>query len=231
MVSWPGPVIEHSRCVGAAPLPSSPLTVSSSTRSSANWSRWRCSTSSIDPFLECRSEGTHSVSPNICSTLQDDSDRFHRVVWDILDRERNAIMAKLVVVEMVSLDGVMQGPGGPDEDRSGGFEHGGWAMPYFDEVAGEEAGKSMAETAAFLFGRKTYEIMAAYWPNHPDDDIFSKVLNSLPKYVGVDHPRGAARMGRVHPVEGRRLPRRWPRSRRSSTGTSWSWAAGSWLGP
>jgi dihydrofolate reductase len=92
-------------------------------------------------------------------------------------------MAKLVVVEMLSLDGVMQGPGGPDEDRSGGFEHGGWAMPYFDEVAGEEAGKAMAETGAFLFGRKTYEIMAAYWPNHPDDDIFSNVLNSLPKYV------------------------------------------------
>ena len=100
-------------------------------------------------------------------------------------------MAKLVVVEQLSLDGVMQGPGGPDEDRSGGFEHGGWAMPYFDEVAGEEAGKAMAETAAFLFGRKTYEIMAAYWPNHPDNDIFSNVLNSLPKYVAsttLDEP-------------------------------------------
>jgi dihydrofolate reductase len=77
-------------------------------------------------------------------------------------------MAKLVVVEMLSLDGVMQAPGGPDEDRSGGFE---------------EAGKSMAETGAFLFGRKTYEIMAAYWPHQPDDDIFSNVLNRLPKYV------------------------------------------------
>jgi dihydrofolate reductase len=105
--------------------------------------------------------------------------------------EEIRIMAKLVVVEMLSLDGVMQAPGGPDEDRSGGFEHGGWAMPYFDQVAGEEAGKSMAETGAFLFGRKTYEIMAAYWPNHPDDDIFSNVLNSLPKYVAsttLDEP-------------------------------------------
>lgn len=92
-------------------------------------------------------------------------------------------MAKLVVVEMLSLDGVMQAPGDPDEDRSGGFEHGGWAMPYFDEVAGEAAGKSMAETGAFLFGRKTYQIMAAYWPNQPDDDMFAKVLNGLPKYV------------------------------------------------
>jgi dihydrofolate reductase len=92
-------------------------------------------------------------------------------------------MAKLIVVEQVSLDGVMQAPGGPDEDRSQGFEHGGWAMPYFDEVAGEEAGKSMAETGAFLFGRRTYEIMAAYWPEQPEDDMFAKVLNSLPKYV------------------------------------------------
>jgi dihydrofolate reductase len=106
-------------------------------------------------------------------------------------REWNRIMAKLVVVEMLSLDGVMQAPGGPDEDRSGGFELGGWAMPYFDEVAGEEAGKAMSETGAFLFGRKTYEIMAAYWPNHPDDDIFSNVLNNLPKYVAsttLDEP-------------------------------------------
>jgi dihydrofolate reductase len=92
-------------------------------------------------------------------------------------------MAKLVVVEGLSLDGVMQAPGSPDEDRSGGFQHGGWQMPYFDEVAGEEAGKSMAETAAFLFGRRTYEIMAAYWPRQPDDDMFAKVLNGLPKYV------------------------------------------------
>jgi dihydrofolate reductase len=97
--------------------------------------------------------------------------------------EETQIMARLVVVEGLSLDGVMQAPGSPDEDRSGGFEHGGWQMPYFDQVAGEEAGKSMAETGAFLFGRKTYEIMAAHWPNQPDDDMFAKVLNGLPKYV------------------------------------------------
>ncbi len=85
----------------------------------------------------------------------------------------------------------MQAPGGPDEDRSGGFEHGGWAMPYFDEVAGEEAGKSMAETGAFLFGRKTYEIMAAYWPNQPEGNMFADVLNGSPKYVAsttLDEP-------------------------------------------
>jgi len=108
-----------------------------------------------------------------------------------IDAGKEGLMGKLVVVEMLSLDGVMQGPGGADEDRSGGFEHGGWAMPYFDEVVGEEAGKAMVETGAFLFGRKTYQIMAAYWPNHPDDDIFSNVLNSLPKYVAsttLDEP-------------------------------------------
>ncbi len=100
-------------------------------------------------------------------------------------------MAKLVVVEMLSLDGVMQAPGAPDEDRSGGFEHGGWAMPYFDEVAAEAAGQSMSETAAFLFGRKTYEIMAAYWPRQPEGDMFADVLNGLPKYVAsttLDEP-------------------------------------------
>ncbi len=100
-------------------------------------------------------------------------------------------MAKLVVVEQLSLDGVMQAPGGPDEDPSGGFKHGGWAMPYFDEVAGEAVGKSMSETAAFLFGRKTYEIMAAYWPNQPEGNMFADVLNGLPKYVAsttLDEP-------------------------------------------
>jgi dihydrofolate reductase len=89
----------------------------------------------------------------------------------------------LNVVESLSLDGVMQGPGSPDEDRSGGFEHGGWGMSYFDEVAAAEVGKSLAETGAFLFGRRTYEIMAAYWPHQPEGDMFADVLNGLPKYV------------------------------------------------
>lgn len=92
-------------------------------------------------------------------------------------------MRKLTVAEFVSLDGVMQAPGGEDEDREGGFQHGGWQMPYNDEVAGERIGASMAKTGAFLFGRKTYDIMAAYWPTQPDDDPFAKILNGLPKYV------------------------------------------------
>jgi dihydrofolate reductase len=92
-------------------------------------------------------------------------------------------MRKLVVAEGLTLDGVMQAPGDPDEDRSGDFAHGGWQMPYFDEVAAEAVGKSMAETGAFLFGRRTYEIMAAYWPNAPEGDMFADVLNGTPKHV------------------------------------------------
>jgi dihydrofolate reductase len=92
-------------------------------------------------------------------------------------------MSKLVVAEFVSLDGVMQAPGDANEDREGGFEYGGWQMPYNDDVGGERIGASMAQTGSFLFGRKTYEIMAAYWPTQQDDNPFAKVLNGLPKYV------------------------------------------------
>ena len=92
-------------------------------------------------------------------------------------------MSKLVVAEFLSLDGVMQAPGDADEDREGGFEHGGWQRPYFDDVAGERIGAAMAQTGSFLFGRKTYENMAAFWPTQPDDDPFAKILNGLPKYV------------------------------------------------
>ena len=92
-------------------------------------------------------------------------------------------MRKLTVSEFVSLDGVMQAPGGADEDTEGGFRHGGWQMGYFDDVAGERIGASMAQTGAFLLGRMTYEIFASYWPTQSDDDPFAKILNGLPKYV------------------------------------------------
>ena len=92
-------------------------------------------------------------------------------------------MRKLTVSEFVSLDGVMQAPGGADEDTEGGFRHGGWQMGYFDDVAGERIGASMAQTGAFLLGRRTYEIFAAFWPSAPDDDPFAATMNGLPKYV------------------------------------------------
>ncbi len=92
-------------------------------------------------------------------------------------------MRKLLVVEFLSLDGVYQAPGDPNEDTEGGFEHGGWQVPFFDEVLGASAAQGMAGTDAHLFGRKTYEIMAAYWPNAPAEDPFAKHLNGVRKYV------------------------------------------------
>jgi dihydrofolate reductase len=94
-----------------------------------------------------------------------------------------ANMRKLSVFEFLSLDGVMQGPGAPDEDTEGGFKHGGWAMPFMDDVLGAASAGGMAETGAQLFGRKTYEIMAAYWPNAPKDDPYADHLNNITKYV------------------------------------------------
>jgi dihydrofolate reductase len=92
-------------------------------------------------------------------------------------------MRKLVVIEFLSLDGVHQAPGDPNEDTEGGFRHGGWQRPYFDDVMGAAAGEGMAATDAHLFGRKTYEIMAAYWPTAPADDPFARHLNGVQKYV------------------------------------------------
>jgi dihydrofolate reductase len=92
-------------------------------------------------------------------------------------------MRKLSIVEFLSLDGVMQAPGHPDEDREGGFRHGGWAIPFYDEVLGASAGESLTETDAYLFGRKTYESMAAYWPTAPAEDPFADSLNNTVKYV------------------------------------------------
>ena len=92
-------------------------------------------------------------------------------------------MSRIIVNENVTLDGVMQAPGRPDEDRRDGFEHGGWGQPYFDEVMGQKAGEGMARTEAFLFGRRTYDDFATVWPNMPEDNPFAAVLNERTKYV------------------------------------------------
>jgi dihydrofolate reductase len=83
----------------------------------------------------------------------------------------------------VSLDGVIQGPGLPDEDREGGFEHGGWQAPYFDEESGKVITEHTARLEALLLGRKTYELFAAYWPQAAGEDPIAARLNSAPKYV------------------------------------------------
>ena len=92
-------------------------------------------------------------------------------------------MPKLIVNEFLTLDGVMQAPGSPDEDRSGGFERGGWQLDYFDDVFGSTIMEGLDAAGGFLLGRRTYEIFAAHWPNQPADDPLAGTFNELPKYV------------------------------------------------
>lgn len=91
-------------------------------------------------------------------------------------------MRKVIVFVSVTLDGVMQAPARPDEDVRGGFTHGGWAIPYADEVMGRVAGESMAGTGAIILGRRTYEDFYSVWPNRKDNP-YTEVLNNSLKYV------------------------------------------------
>jgi dihydrofolate reductase len=88
-------------------------------------------------------------------------------------------MRKIIVLSFITLDGVMQAPGGPEEDKSGGFEYGGWVAPYSDEVAGKVMKKQM-QPADLLLGRKTFENFASYWPEHAE---FWPGINQVTKYV------------------------------------------------
>jgi dihydrofolate reductase len=93
-------------------------------------------------------------------------------------------MRRVIVNEWMSLDGVVQAPGAPDEDTSGGFEHGGWSLPYFEETAQQSVVESLTEAGGFLLGRRTYEIFAAYWPNAGEEEqAIAEPLNTKPKYV------------------------------------------------
>ena len=90
---------------------------------------------------------------------------------------------KLTACEFVTLDGVYQGPGGPDEDRRNGFDRGGWQAPFGDEETGEFITAAYAGMDAMLLGRVTFDIWAAYWPHHDGGDPVSHGINVLPKYV------------------------------------------------
>lgn len=93
-------------------------------------------------------------------------------------------MAQLILDEFMTLDGVVQAPGGSDEDPTGGFEHGGWHMRYMDDLGGGWVLEYLRRASGFVLGRRTYEIFASYWPNAPEEvQEFARPMNSKPKYV------------------------------------------------
>lgn len=94
-------------------------------------------------------------------------------------------MRKIIVLSFITLDGVMQAPGGPEEDATGGFKYGGWTVPYFDEFLDNVLAEQMSRPFDLLLGRKTYEIFASYWPHHPDD---RPGINNATKYVASHAP-------------------------------------------
>ena len=91
-------------------------------------------------------------------------------------------MGEMTIVESLSIDGVMQAPGRPDEDTRGGFEHGGWAVPYADEVMGRAMAERMGGGGAIVLGRRTYEDLYGYWPQQKDNP-YTETLNRTQKYV------------------------------------------------
>jgi len=92
-------------------------------------------------------------------------------------------VGKLIVTEFMTLDGIAQAPGRPDEDRDSGFAYGGWQAPLVDEASGEAMFAAASDMDALLLGRRTYEIFAGYWPNAPQEMPFTELLNRVPKYV------------------------------------------------
>jgi dihydrofolate reductase len=94
-------------------------------------------------------------------------------------------MRRIIDAVFISLDGVMQAPGGPEEDPTGGFTHGGWVAPWFDEILGEHVDEVMSDPFDLLLGRKTYEIFAAHWPYAEPGDTIGEKFRTLTKYVAT----------------------------------------------
>ncbi|HEX3196903.1 MAG TPA: dihydrofolate reductase family protein, partial [Propionibacteriaceae bacterium] len=109
-------------------------------------------------------------------------------------------MRKLIVSTFVTLDGVMQAPGGPGEDDEGGFTHGGWSVNYWDDQMGQVMGKATSRPFAMVLGRRTYDIMAAYWPTAPEE-TGAKVFNDATKYV-ASRGRPTLEWSNSVPIEG-----------------------------
>lgn len=107
-------------------------------------------------------------------------------------------MRELIVLTFVSLDGVMQAPGGPEEDTGDGFSLGGWTVPYFDETGGQVMARQMTPPFDLLLGRKTYDIFASYWPHHEEEGAS---LNAATKYV-VSHEARELAWGPSHLITG-----------------------------
>ena len=118
-------------------------------------------------------------------------------------------MRELVVHTFLTLDGVMQAPGGPEEDSENGFKYGGWSAPFWDETLGEEMGAFMSKPFDLVLGRKTYDLFAGFWPNATEEEV-AKPLNDATKYV-ASHGKPNLSWGRsVHRLQ--RLPSLAPRN-------------------
>jgi dihydrofolate reductase len=111
-------------------------------------------------------------------------------------------MRKVIANEWMSLDGVIQSSGS-DDDPSGGFRHGGWHLPYFDDIAKRWVVKGYEAAGGFLFGRRTYELLAGYWPNADDDEqAVARPLNELPKYVATTTLSDPLDWDKAHVLQG-----------------------------
>ncbi|MDQ6435944.1 dihydrofolate reductase family protein [Mesorhizobium sp. LHD-90] len=97
-------------------------------------------------------------------------------------------MRKVIAATFLSIDGVMQAPGGPEEDTDGGFRFGGWTFHYWDEMMGKVMDESFGKPFDLLLGRRTYDIFAAHWPRVPEDDPIGKKFNAITKYVATSSP-------------------------------------------